>query len=84
MLLKVLEGLVLKMHRKRRLCTSGATPWFGGTTPENDLTELLNRSWGTPLVEPNARRFRSISAALSFSTVSVLSCYTFRVRALHV
>ncbi len=46
--------------------------------------ELLNRSWGTPPVGPNAHRSRSISDVSSFSTVSVLSFEPIRMRALCV
>ena len=35
-------------------------------------------------MEPNVHRSRSISDVSSFSMVSVLNCYTIRVRALYV
>ena len=46
------------------------------------MPELLDRSWGIRPVGPNAHRSRSNSDVASFSTVSVLSFYPIRVRAL--
>ena len=54
------------------------------STRFNVIPDLLDRSWGTPSVEPNAHSSCSISDASSFSTGSVLSFYIIRARALSV
>ena len=46
--------------------------------------QLLDRSWGTPPMGPNAHKSRSIAKVSSLSTASVLSFDPIRVRALCV